>query len=149
MPTSGKVILDPTGVYSIPDDVDVVSTERQWLESIGRSNRTCWVKGEWLSRWTREWLRQRGESDLIVEEKIFPRARLQYFLKNIPVPQSWDDRRVLQWVIKLDSYDSDSAIPYLLTDLVPAVPNFWFGPPSLEHLAEFQIGRASCRERAV
>jgi hypothetical protein len=137
MPTSGKVILDPTGVYSIPDDVDVVSTERQWLESIGRSNRTCWVKGEWLSRWTREWLRQRGESDLIVEEKTFPRARLQYFLKNIPVPQSWDDRRVLQWVIKLDSYDSDSAIPYLLTDLVPAPPNFWFGPPSLEHLAQF------------
>jgi hypothetical protein len=35
MPTSGKVIPDPTGVYSIPDDVDVFNTERQWLESIG------------------------------------------------------------------------------------------------------------------
>jgi hypothetical protein len=64
---------------------------------------------------------------------------LQYFLKNVPVPQNWDDRRVLQWVIKLDSYDSDAAIPYLLTDLAPAVPNFWFGPPSLEHLAEFLL----------
>ena len=137
MPTHGKVILDPTGIYAVPDDVDVITTERQWLESIGRSSRACWVKGEWLSRWTREWLRQQGAMELIVEEKVFPRARLQFFLKNVPVPQNWNDTVALQWVQRLESYDPKDAVAYLLSDLVPTAPNLWFEPPSIEHLARF------------
>lgn len=137
MSAHGKVVLDPTGIYTPPDDVDIIATERQWLEYVGRSSRMCWVKGEGLTRWTREWLRQLGETSLILEEKRFPRARLQAFLKNVPVPQEWDDKLLLEWVDKLDSYNSDSPVPYLLSELVPTAPTLWFEPPSIQHLACF------------
>ena len=132
----GRFILDPTGIYPAPDGVVVISSERQWLECVGRSDRTFWVKGEWLSKWTREWLRHRGSMDLIVDEKRFPRPKLQGYLKNVPIPPEWDDDKVLQLLRQLESYAYEDPIPYLLSDRVGDSHNLWFAPPTIEHLAQ-------------
>ena len=137
MARMGKFVLDPTGLYSPAGDAVSVASERQWLEHVGRTSNACWVSGEWLCRWTREWLRYHDATQLVVDEKRFPRPLLQAYLKNVPIPNEWDDRRVLAWVEKLESYPTEDCIAYFLADLTCSAPGIWFEPPSIEHLAYF------------
>jgi hypothetical protein len=133
----GRFVLDPTSLYSPDQNAVLVCSEREWLQQVGRTEATCWICGEWLCRWTREWLRYLGEESAVIEEKHFPRPRLQAVLKSVPIPSTWGDREVLAWVELLDIYPPEECVTHLLESKTGPGGSVWSKTPSIEHLAEY------------
>lgn len=134
----GKFVLDPTGLYEPSQGCVLIDTERRWLEHVGRTESLCWIRGEWLCRWTTEWLRQsKSELDPILDIKKYPRPKLQAIFKNVPVPQDWDDRKVLYWVERLSSCCEEDWVLDVLSEATGTPKAFWIETPSPQHLARF------------
>lgn len=131
------VILDPTGLYPIPDQALCISTERQWLESFWRSGGLFWIQGKFLCNWTMAWLQAWGLTEVIREEKKHPRLVLTQVFHPLPLPD-WDDRQMLEWATyftecKLtEEFDWKSVARVLFN--VTGCPE-WGESPSKQHLA--------------
>src|SRR5688572_9393905 len=120
-----RIVLDPSGSYPVPEGCAQIETEVDWMRCVGTAETEYWIRGQHLCHWTREWLRAWKVPATIVEEKEFPRVRLQSFLKQIPIPQDWTQHEILTWVDRLESYDSQNPIPSLLFDIAPGAGNLW------------------------
>jgi hypothetical protein len=132
-----KIVLDPSGAYPVPEGCTQIETEVDWIRAVGTAEAEYWIKGQHLCHWTREWLRAWNVPASFVEEKEFPRVRLQSFLKQIPIPQGWTQEEILTWVNRLESHDAQNPIPNLLSDVVPSAGDVWLDPPSCEHFARW------------
>jgi len=130
-----KVYLDPGGAYPVPASCIEIQTELDWIRYVGTSDKECWIKGQHLCQWTKEWLKAWNVSRDTIEEKEFPRVRLQSLLKQVPVPQEWTQETILEWVNRLESYHSPNPIQSLLCDIAPAGGSLWIESPSVENLA--------------
>jgi hypothetical protein len=135
MPT--KIVLDPSGAYKASDDCIAVQTEVDWIQYVGRGEAGCWVKGQHLCQWTKEWLKAWQLPASLVEEREFPRVRLQAFLKQVPVPNEWTQEQILGWLTRLEEYGPQLPIAHLLADACPMAGDLWMAPPSSEHLARW------------
>jgi len=136
-PTGKSVILDPTGLYPIPDGYTPITTEVEWIQYFFLAECPYWVKGKRLCYWTREWLRVWNKTDAIIEEKQNPRPRLESLFHPLSLPEEWNDAQVLELIIKLDSYSKENPIPYLLSQVTGSDGNIWFEEPSINHLARW------------
>ncbi|QIZ72616.1 hypothetical protein [Oxynema aestuarii] len=131
-----SVVLDPTELYDIPAEYTPISTEVEWLEHVGITSNPLWIRGEFLYKWTREWLRVWNRTDAIVEIKQPPRDLLAELFKNVPIPEQWSDRDCLEFASQIDPY-SPNAIACFLAKISDRDLDFWSSQASVEHLAEW------------
>ena len=133
-----KIILDPTGLYQPLTDYIVIANEVEWLQSFTLESYAYWIKGKRLCDWTKEWLRVRDKSDLIVEIKQHPRPKLEAIFAPSSIPNNWDDQHILKMITQLDSYASNHPVESLLAKKTNTEENFWLiDNISVEHLAQW------------
>lgn len=127
-----SVILDPTGVYPVPNNCIAITTEMEWLTLFAQDSCCYQIKGDSLCKWTREWLGVWQKTQLIIEEKQKPTVRLQTLFPNLFLSSDWTEEKVLGIVTKLEYYEQDNPIAHLLTEITQ--DDLWFEKPSFEHL---------------
>jgi serine/threonine protein kinase len=132
--TVKPIVLDPTGLYEIPDGYTAIATEVEWMRSFGVGASRYWVKGKRLCDWAVEWLQVWNRMEEVAEIKSNPRLRLQSLFGSLPLPQEWTDKQILALVTRLDSYPQENPIAYLLVDVI-GHKEVWLGEPSITHLA--------------
>jgi len=130
---SRPIILDPTGLYSIPSGYVAITTEVEWLLSFGLGASPYWVKGKRLCDWAIEWLRLRGR-EATVQIKQEPRPRLEALFYPVPLPDAWNAAHLLALSNKLDEYPQHP-IAHILADVTNHDLQLWLGEPSIPHLA--------------
>ncbi|MBF2068019.1 MAG: protein kinase [Calothrix sp. C42_A2020_038] len=129
------IVLDPTGVYEIPPGYVPITTEVEWMRSFGTTNSPCWIKGQRLCDWAKEWLLVWDKLNLIAQEKQSPRLRIARLFEPVAVPDEWTEAQLLTLVTKLDSYPQENPIAHLLADVTQTDRKIWLEAPSVENLA--------------
>lgn len=128
------IVLDPTGLYSIPSGYTAITDEVEWLKFFGVSNSPCWVKGKRLCDWAQAWLEARNRDSEIAEIKQNPRLRLKALFHRQVLPSQWSDEQLLILATRLDSYPKENPIAYLLADITKS-NDIWLGERSIQNLA--------------
>lgn len=132
------VILDPTGLYPIPEKAVPIQTEREWLERFFRSDGQYWVQGKFLCTWAKAWLQAWGLTDCIVEEKKHPRTMLAEIFDPFPIPEFSSESECIQESLHLAEFGVTGATDAGgLGRLLSARTGYgeWMEKPSLAHLA--------------
>lgn len=128
------VVLDPTGLYDIPDGYILITTEREWIQFFGVENAAYWVQGKLLCDWAQEWLRVWQKIDAIAQVKQNPRSKLTDLFHPLPIPTHWTDKKLLTLATQLDNYPQENLIAYLLADITKSDLQIWL-TPNLANLA--------------
>ena len=133
-PNSEKsIVLDPTGLYEIPASYIPITTEMEWLQFFGGSDR-YWVKGKRLCDWAQLWLQVWHKTDAIAEIKQNPRSKLTDLFHPLPIPE-WTDKKLLTLATQLDGYPQEKPIAYFLADITKSDQQIWLAEPSIANLA--------------
>lgn len=133
-----KIILDSTSLYQPPADYIVINTEVKFLQYFTLENDGYWIKGERLCEWAKEYLRVWNKSNFIIEEKQFPRPKLEAILQPFSIPDKWGNQYILEIVTQLDNYNSKNTIEFLLADVTNINQDFWLtNELSIKHLAQW------------
>lgn len=128
------VILDPTGLYKVPESYTLIATDVDWLRHFGIKNSPWWVRGKHLCNWSQEWLRSRNCIHWIVARKQHPRQYLENLLNDTPIPKNLTNQELLDLVAKLNTYQNDP-IASFLAEVTESNPQIWMQKPTVENLA--------------
>ena len=133
------IVLDPKELYDIHPGYIAITTEVEWMQSFGINDSPCWVKGEMLCEWTREWLQAWDKMDAVAEIKQDPRLGLEALFHPLPLPSQWNSKQLLAIATRLDSYPQDNPIAHLLAEITVTDTQIWLPEPSIENFAAWLI----------
>ncbi len=132
------VVLDPTGLYDIPQGYTVIKTEVEWIKSFFVLPGCYWVTGKGsnakqLCDWSQEWLRVWNKTDAILEIKKDPCIEIKSIFGSVAIPDHWTDEQLLSLATQLSRYPRKTAIADYLTEQTQN--DLWQKEASEENLA--------------
>lgn len=148
MPEMANFILDPTGIYPVPEDWCVIDSEAEWLRQTRQQGGQFWIKGKFLCEWTQQWLRAWEMETAIDEVKVSPRTRLCQLLSIQNVPAMLTEPELLDLVTRLSAFPVHEQVARFLAQET-GCESVWLGTPSLSHLAEWLTVEVAERYRLI